>query len=88
MKTPTFDRLAGRMVMKTLSLLSRRAQARGDVHEAHHCDMQIVVGHSTHSDGWPCIIPDVLRVAQAAAAETRAHEAASASPNAEEADRG
>ena len=63
MSAPILDRLAGRLVMRLLAMLARRARKRGDTHEAMHCDLQILVGHSTHVDGWPCINGDVLDVA-------------------------
>ena len=63
MSAPLLDRLLGRVVMKSLKVLSRRARRRGDAHEAMHCDLQIVVGHSTHDDGWPCINSEVFDVA-------------------------
>lgn len=75
MRLPLLDRVVGRLVMLSLALLARRAWRRGDVHEAIHCDMQIIVGDSVHDDGWPCITAEVYVVAaRAKAAMTDSHD--------------
>jgi len=52
----------GSLALRTLAVLGRRAAKRGDVHEAAHCNAAVLVGHSTHDDGWPCNVGEIYSI--------------------------